>query len=83
MTIAGSRRAQKPVPRTDEVGMAKRCGECSSVVNDEAPYCESCGSKFTEKSPPIRVERWNRTAVLSYALAAAILYLLVSIMRKL
>jgi hypothetical protein len=36
--------------------MPKQCSECLSMVNDEAPYCDSCGHMFEGEVP---VRRWT------------------------
>jgi len=37
-------------------GMLKQCSECQSMMNCEAPYCDSCGHQF-EAQVPIRGSR--------------------------
>lgn len=42
--------------------MSKQCGECGNIMNDEAPYCDSCGGGVWKVVPTQRmgpkVVRW-------------------------
>ena len=31
--------------------MPKQCGECGTVMNDEAAYCDSCGAHSWKRVP--------------------------------
>jgi hypothetical protein len=44
--------------------MAKQCAECRTVVNDEAPYCESCGCQFSNiEAIPMDKLTWQYLSV--------------------
>jgi hypothetical protein len=44
--------------------MPKQCVECRSVLNDDAPYCESCGCQFMGlPAKPMNNSTWQYISV--------------------
>jgi hypothetical protein len=44
--------------------MPKQCAECRTVVNDGAPYCESCGCQFSNvAASPMHNLIWQYVSV--------------------
>ena len=53
--------------------MAKQCSECSSVAEDQAPYCEGCGGQTWRKPGSESAQRQH------YVVAVIILALLLAV----
>ncbi len=44
--------------------MPKQCAECRTVVNDDAPYCVSCGCQFSKlAAAPVHNLIWQYVSV--------------------
>jgi|HubBroStandDraft_1064217.scaffolds.fasta_scaffold87521_3 hypothetical protein len=44
--------------------MPKQCVECRTVVNDGAPYCESCGCQFSSvAATPVNNSTWQFVSI--------------------
>ncbi len=37
----------------------KRCAECGTVANDEAPYCSACGGSTWQSIPAHSIHLWQ------------------------